>query len=131
MPWHDIATHIARALGARLVPYAEWLHRLERVAAAQVQLEGYGSRTKTQAMGLMPFFHGLNRTMSTGTRALGLPDWDGPRGIAVSPALAHPDVRQLGAEDVKRWIEYWRRTGFIRDELTWGMSQNSEDRARL
>lgn len=128
VPWHDIATHVARELGAQLVPYGEWLYTLERTAAAQVQSRGKGKKKKMRAVGLLPFFHDLNKTMLTGTRAMGFPQWDGPRGVAASPTLAHPDVERLGVNDVKRWIRYWRKTGFIQDGPAPGLV---EERARL
>ena len=102
VPWHNVAIHIARELGARLVPYSEWLFRLEQAAAAQVQSGGKGKKTRLRAVGLLPFFHDLNRTMLTGTRAMGFPEWDGPKGVAASPALADPRVKRLGAEDARR-----------------------------
>lgn len=115
VPWNDIATHLAHELGARLAPYVEWLNALERAAAKQ-ERGGKPLKSRMWAVRLPPFFYSLDVTPLTGPRAMGFPEWDGQGGAAASPTLAKPALTQLGAEDVKKWIRYWRTTGFIQDD---------------
>lgn len=115
VPWHDLATHIARELGARLVSYAEWFDALERAAVTR-EGQSRARKWRMRAAGLPPFLHNVDKMTLAGPRAGGMPVWDGPKGVAASPTLADPDVRRLGAEDVERWIGYWRKIGFIQGE---------------
>ncbi|TFY61437.1 hypothetical protein EVJ58_g4510 [Rhodofomes roseus] len=120
VPWHDIAAEVVRQVGGRLVPFQEWLHAVEAAAVLEKSrpppTKGAPKPRRMRAISLIPFYHALNMNMRDGARALGLPAWDGPRGVAASPTLADPDVAQLGADDVRRWVGYWRRVGFIRDD---------------
>ncbi|KZT63346.1 NAD(P)-binding protein [Daedalea quercina L-15889] len=127
VPWHDVAEHVACELGARLVSYSEWLRDVELFAVFKADCSVRKAR-RLRAQALLPFFQDMNRTMLAGARAMGFPAWDGPRGVAASPTLADPNLEQLSVEDVKRWIGYWRRIGFIQDEQA---HEGIQERARL
>jgi len=118
--WSDIAAEVVRAVGGRLVPFDDWLRAIEAaaiLAKSQPPTANEGKKPRRmRAISLIPFFRTLHKNMRDGARAMGFPAWDGPRGVAASPTLSDPDVAQLGAEDVRRWVNYWKRVGFIRED---------------
>lgn len=99
--WNAIAGPIAAALGVELVPFAEWHARLE--AAPNVR--------ELRARRLLPWFRGQALRMSSSPNAMGWPGMDTIYAVRASRTLADPALRQLGEEDVRRWLLYWRRVG--------------------
>ncbi|RPD58184.1 acetyl-CoA synthetase-like protein [Lentinus tigrinus ALCF2SS1-7] len=109
-PWHDIMAPIAKSLGVPLVPYEQWL------AALKTSVE-HGSAAEVEAMKLnpalrlLPFYESQGRTMSRDREPMGLVYLDTTKAQAASPALA--DLPALDAERAQRWVEAWKKAGFI------------------
>ncbi|KZT73709.1 acetyl-CoA synthetase-like protein [Daedalea quercina L-15889] len=117
--WHTLAVAISAEFGVLLVPYATWLSKLEQYAAQSLSgqhEEGAGEARMVQslrALQLLPMFRGVAENAGKGRRALGLPYMDVSRAKDASPTLADPELRQLSAEDVHRWLAYWRKVGLL------------------
>jgi hypothetical protein len=48
------------------------------------------------------------------TESMGLlPSVDVSRASAQSKTLGDPGLKQLGADDVNKWVMYWKRVGFL------------------
>ncbi|KAF8898448.1 acetyl-CoA synthetase-like protein [Infundibulicybe gibba] len=105
--WSSVARALSSELSVDLVTYDEWLAKLEELAALDIT----DKFKQTPALQLLGFFRSL-ATKSNGD-AFGLPKLDLTQALAASPTLANPVLPQLGDSDVKGWIEYWRRVGFL------------------
>ncbi|KAI0926228.1 putative NRPS-like protein biosynthetic cluster [Taiwanofungus camphoratus] len=122
--WHVLAAVVAAELSVPLVSYDEWLGKLEQTASSisdSVHEKGLRAESERdtvrslRALQLLDLFKGMAKSASdTSARlALGMAELAVTRAVAASPTLADPDARQLGAEDVKRWLGYWRKVGLF------------------
>ncbi|KAK0196977.1 hypothetical protein F5146DRAFT_1153799, partial [Armillaria mellea] len=93
--WSDIASVISAELNIKLVSYTEWLEELEKSTLDAVALP---------AIHLLPHYRHFGKTASFKNReAFGVPR------ITVGD-MAFP---QIGREDAKRWLTYWRSVGLL------------------
>jgi hypothetical protein len=67
-------------------------------------------KNSSRAARLLPFFRSLDRTSSGD--AFGFPKLDMRCAMEMSVSLRSLSG-QLGEEDVKRWIGYWRSVGLL------------------
>ncbi|CCM00767.1 uncharacterized protein FIBRA_02808 [Fibroporia radiculosa] len=113
--WNTIAVVIGTRFGIPLVPYARWLARLERITQATHE-ESSGEQATSRSLRvlqLLPMFKAIGASLQSGTMALGFHDIPASRALEASPTLADPELRQLGEEDVQRWLAYWQRAGLF------------------
>ncbi|KAH9912112.1 acetyl-CoA synthetase-like protein [Fomitopsis serialis] len=110
IPWHDLAVAISAEFAVPLVPFATWLAKLEEYAAAQGETTG---AARLHALHLLPKFREIRLQTDKGKMTLGTADMDVSRAKEASPTLADPGLRQIGVEDVKRWVAYWRKIGLF------------------
>ncbi|PCH45139.1 NAD(P)-binding protein [Wolfiporia cocos MD-104 SS10] len=119
--WHSIAATVASELGVPLISVEEWLRRL-RALVASSSAQSHKSQTsqgvekrhalpRLYALQLIPVYQNLLATLNTGRMAMGLPDVEITQTLRASPTLADPTLRDVGAEDVRAWLAYWRRVG--------------------
>ncbi|KAJ7894322.1 hypothetical protein B0H14DRAFT_802925 [Mycena olivaceomarginata] len=101
VPWRTLAAAAAFELGFQLVPYADWLSRLE--IATNVQENTVTSR----ATHLLHFFRSLNRKEISQEEAFGLMKVDMVNALSGSEHLRVMDW-QLAGKDMEQWIKYWR-----------------------
>ncbi|CCM00772.1 uncharacterized protein FIBRA_02813 [Fibroporia radiculosa] len=105
VPWSTLAAAAASVFATPLVPSTRWL----------AVLEAHARRTapapRLMAAHLLPFFERQIRRAERSALAFGLRDMDTARAREGSPTLADPALRQVGAEDVRRWIVYWEKVG--------------------
>ncbi|OSX58884.1 hypothetical protein POSPLADRAFT_1059977 [Postia placenta MAD-698-R-SB12] len=116
--WHSLAVHVAQAFSVPLVPYHEWLAKLEQAALDVSQAESAGSDSRKalqdlHAIQLLPFYRGLAANFNVGRLSVGMFQLDVSQAVAASPTLSDPNVSQLGAEHVKNWLAYWRKVGLL------------------
>ncbi|KZT07586.1 acetyl-CoA synthetase-like protein [Laetiporus sulphureus 93-53] len=112
--WHSLAEVVAQEFNVELVPFPEYVVKLEEVASSVsgAKADAQGEMVRSlRALHLLPFYRGLAEKGSDTRLAIGFGDLDVTRAVKVSPTLGDPNLRQLGAEDVKRWIAYWHRVG--------------------
>ncbi|KAJ6471940.1 hypothetical protein C8R45DRAFT_1013604 [Mycena sanguinolenta] len=107
VPWHTLAAVVAAELdGVPRVLYAEWLSRLEQAANGQ-------AASLLRASRLLQFFQSVKPDgHSSNVEAFGLPRVHMRRALGSSRSLAD-EGHQLGADDVKKWIKYWRSVGLL------------------
>ncbi|OSX62600.1 hypothetical protein POSPLADRAFT_1055973, partial [Postia placenta MAD-698-R-SB12] len=114
--WDTIMQPLASALSVPLVPYAEWLARLESLAEDQ-ETSAHGKQNERAALRLLYVYRKAHSTLATPRRleeSMGLmPRVATNKAPRLSSALADQAVRQLGTGDVERWLSYWRSVGFI------------------
>ncbi|KIM78762.1 hypothetical protein PILCRDRAFT_10982 [Piloderma croceum F 1598] len=109
VPWSTVFDAFCSLLTVPLVPYSEWLSRLEesgQSASAKAPMEALQSNP---ALRLIEFFRSDVMGLAS---AKGIP-LSLDEAQKASETLRVDNLAQLGIEDIKRWIDYWRSTGFI------------------
>lgn len=113
VPWNDVASSFAEALGIQLVPYSEWLAALEgRSAALTTEPEEVQKAfVEVPALRLMDFFRVARADIEAGKEALSVVSLASEKAQACSGVLR--EAKQVSSKDVDRWVIYWRKTGFL------------------
>lgn len=114
--WSSLFESFSSTLGIPLVSYAEWLSRLEKEAQAISGLSAEAEAAAIQsnpALRLISFYrrasmNGGSSMEAMGTQILSLED-----AKKASVTMRDENLKQLGSENVKRWLAYWRSTGFL------------------
>lgn len=114
--WSTIFKVFSSALNIQLVSYAEWLARLEISASvnssSSAELEADTIRSNP-ALRLINFFRGVSMDLDSSREALGIPMLSLDEAKKVSSTLQGGNLRELGTEDVLRWLGYWRSSSFL------------------
>ncbi|KAJ6471951.1 hypothetical protein C8R45DRAFT_836164 [Mycena sanguinolenta] len=108
VPWRTLAEAVALELGdeVAIVPYEDWCSRLEQAAKWQ-------TADSLRASRLLQFFRTLKPDgRRCNVEAFGLPKVDMARALGSSRSLVG-EGHQLGPDDVKQWIKYWRSVGLL------------------
>ena len=103
VPWDAVFVPMAQRLALPVVPYTEWVARLEASAAdacAKAGVEGHDA-----AHNLIHFFKG--ETISGATVSLST-----DRAVRVSKTLR--EARPLSKEDAVRFVEFWGKVGHLK-----------------
>lgn len=116
--WKSVLTAVAREMNVSLVPYTEWFNRLETGTYSSTGsfpiTSNFGSNL---ALALTDFYRIGTKPASAWrypTEAMNLePEVSLSRAIQASKTLANAEFPQLCDEDVRDWIEEWRRDGFL------------------
>lgn len=111
VPWSTIITPIARSLNLPLVPYAEWVTRLQK-SGENLDAKGEVDMMKVNpALRILDFF---SRTMLAeerggegGREMMGMPELSLRKAVEVAPALNEKNLPQLGEKDALSWLGYW------------------------
>ncbi|KAF9803968.1 hypothetical protein IEO21_09506 [Rhodonia placenta] len=115
--WHILASAVASEFAVPLVPYSEWLAKLEQAYQANKRDDlGNTKQDNNQdlrTLQLLPFFRGVAVKLDIARMAMGMPALSIEQAVARSPTLADHTIRQLGEEDVKKWLAYWRKVGLF------------------
>lgn len=106
---------LAKSLDIPVVPYDEWVARLEKSG------EGLSADEEVETMRLHPalkiidmFIQGrTTAAISASKEAMGLPLLETTQAQNVSPSLAPERLLQLTSEDALRWMAYWNRIGYL------------------
>ncbi len=110
--WTSIATTISKALDRPLVPYAEWLRRLEE-SADNVSIQ---NAKDDPALRLIDFFRSLqplNDRTTPYSEVFGFSSLSIETVTAVSKILEKESAIPLGAADVQMWLSYWKSINYI------------------
>ena len=101
---------MAQELDVALVPFNEWVARLEALlTSGQSEVELLRS---VRALHLLRWFKKLSAgPQDDNAQALGFAPLSGDRAAELCPALLNTPT--LGPTDAKKWLDYWRRTGFL------------------
>jgi hypothetical protein len=112
-PWSNLAIALSSQLSVPLVPYHEWLSKLEHIAI----LRDRNAHTAPDALAasrLLNFYRSIALKMDgieNPLEAFGFPRLSTARALNTSSTLV--DLEQLSDGDVKGWLAYWRGVGFI------------------
>ncbi|KAI0660272.1 hypothetical protein C8Q70DRAFT_1105691 [Cubamyces menziesii] len=110
IPWNDMIAPIASQLNVPLVPYEDWLARLQenidRDNSPTIELT-----EKSPALRLMSFFMMFVKASSK-REPLGGAYLSTEKSTAASPTLA--ELPMLNERNVQRWMDGWKKSGFLR-----------------
>ncbi|KIY53550.1 acetyl-CoA synthetase-like protein [Fistulina hepatica ATCC 64428] len=106
--WHVIAEACASQLGLQTCAYSEWLNRLESAADFEIDAE---RRAAVPALMLLDFFTRCGGEAAEDREALGMPRLLIDKMLTMSVSLRN--ASPLGSEDVRKWLSFWKRTGFL------------------
>jgi len=102
--WSSLARIIASRLKVDILPYSQWLERLEDAGKAVENAE-----QKISALRILPFYKGMLQCLDApDCEAFGMVEIETKQAVRLSKTLADPGLAQLGEEDVNRWLSYWR-----------------------
>jgi hypothetical protein len=98
----------ARIMNVPLVPYTQWFASLEKQASSQTG----ETLQNNPALRLLDFFRYTTRRRNLTENFLE-PELSCAKAMQESPTLRSMASNPLGAQDVAKWIGYWRSVGFI------------------
>ncbi|KAK0463111.1 uncharacterized protein EV420DRAFT_1618923 [Desarmillaria tabescens] len=102
-----ILQHVSSALSIPLIPYSQWIGAIEQTP----QEEGsHRVTSETPAVRLLEFFCFQGSGDTNNREAFGFPSLQ-TTNLGQTAILGN--LRQLGIEDVDKWLDYWRGVGFI------------------
>jgi hypothetical protein len=109
--WETIIGYISDALRVPLIPYDEWLTRLEASPKTDEALH------RNPALHLIDFYRALVVSKDVqrvdNMEAMGAPIYDTTTTVTEAPSLGPSHLAQLGKSDVESWVRYWRNTGAL------------------
>ncbi|EGN97840.1 hypothetical protein SERLA73DRAFT_109083 [Serpula lacrymans var. lacrymans S7.3] len=103
-PWSTIFAQFSTSLDLPLVPYKKWLECSED---ASLRSGGADARENPASV-ILDFF----RAGAMGLRRMSMEE-----AKKASPTLGDTTIRPLGASDVDLWLSYWRKSGFISNQV--------------
>jgi len=109
--WHTIAIAMSSEFSVPLVAFSEWLTILEQAAQATTTLKA--KSRDFRAPKLIPFYRSLEERSSSSRMSVGFPEVDITQALKLSSTLADPNLRQISAMDIRRWLEYWYSVGLL------------------
>jgi len=104
--WDDVFGYIAEKLGAPLVPYREWLSELKEASTTVKNTQEHS------ALRLLEFYGSL--TQGSGSEAGGLQSYNTEVTRDVCPVLNGEGLRGVKAEEIQRWLDYWKSLGLLK-----------------
>ncbi|EPQ52402.1 polyketide synthase, partial [Gloeophyllum trabeum ATCC 11539] len=122
VPWSSIANPIAASLNLSTISFQEWFQLLRE------ELEAIDRGTRTMSRELEPGIRAMDvyRTacpMDHPARAI--TDSNGitvilamEKALQCSPTLRDPRLPQIQPSDALKWIDYWRKIGFLPEQCS-------------
>jgi hypothetical protein len=115
--WDDLAKVFSRELKLPVVPYAEWVRRLEEAGNKSSQ-SPKPSIEALPAILLLDFFKGAVTSATSDASHtkgfMGTPNLSIDEALKASMTLSDAEVMgQLGEDDVCRWLEFWKSANHI------------------
>ncbi|TCD61585.1 hypothetical protein EIP91_008188 [Steccherinum ochraceum] len=114
--WNSLMQPIGQALHLPLVPYPDWLARLERSAhAIKTPADVEEAKRENPAWSLIALFRRANtdRSKTPWRRAVGQAVFDMSHSLAVAPSLSQENLPALNGDDALKWLYFWRKAGIL------------------
>jgi hypothetical protein len=114
VPWEAVIGPIAETLAVPVVPYEEWLARLEASPRTDEDLH------RNPALHLIDFYRAS--AVPGGIRdvqdreALGMALYETTVTAAEAPSLSPSRLTRLGRDEAESWIGYWKSKGVLEVE---------------
>ncbi|THH32206.1 hypothetical protein EUX98_g1995 [Antrodiella citrinella] len=118
VPASTVLSVFSETLSLPLIPFAEWVERLQKSS----QDCGSGNQeeilNKNPALKLLGFF--VDGVSATNVEAFGAIRMDTSQAVAEVESLQEERLAQLSADDARGWLSYWKSIGFLDDNVTGG-----------
>jgi hypothetical protein len=111
VPWNAIFSRIASTLKVDLVPYSDWVARLEEKRLELEENATAKGGKKPNALNMLDIFFGPATVHSDPDTEAFLPKVSTELARRVVPSFG--SIRQLNEEDIDRWLTYWKSIGLI------------------
>jgi hypothetical protein len=116
VPWNSVFGRIASILNVDLVPYSDWVarlesNRLEFEEEAAANRGSGGSAKRPNAFNLLDIFYAPAVLHSNPETEAFLPKISTEVAQRVVPSFG--SIRQLGDDDIDRWLTYWKSIRLI------------------
>lgn len=114
--WNSIMNPISKALHLPLVPYAEWLARLEKSRfTIKTPSDVEEMKHRNPAWSLIDLFRSMkaHRSEAPWRRAAGQTVLDMSHSLSAAPCLSEENLPELNGEDAINWLQFWRRIGVL------------------
>ncbi|KAK0497789.1 hypothetical protein EDD18DRAFT_1159316 [Armillaria luteobubalina] len=98
---------VSSTLRIPLVPYSQWIGAIEKTYQNQ---ESDRAASETPALRLLEFFRSQGGSDTNNGEAFGFPSL---QTTNLEQSVTLENLRQLGIEDVDKWLNYWRGADFI------------------
>ena len=108
--WNSMMEPLAKLLGLHVVPFDEWVERLEKSGEGLDANEEVAMMQKNPALKIIGTFIRA-KSRQAGREALGLPQLDTTQAQKVAPSLVPEKLPPLSVDDAVRWIEFGRAMG--------------------
>jgi len=99
--WDDMFGYIAKKLDVPLVAYHEWLSKLKEASTTVKNTHEHS------ALRLLEFYESL-------IQGSGQPSCNAEVARGVCPVLNEEGLRDLKAEEIQRWLNYWESLGILK-----------------
>ena len=104
-PWNMVIEYIGQKFDVPLVPWAEWLDRLEKSEASTF---GNGNT----ALRLL-WFYKAAKVEDDYRDAGGIVRYDLTIAMSETTVLDPENLRDIGPDDVQKWLDFWEFVGCI------------------
>ena len=104
--WDDVFDYISKELGVPLVPYHEWFSKLKEASTTVMNAQEHS------ALRLIEFYEALDD--GNGFEVGGLPLCNTEVARSVCPVLNEEGLRAVKAEEIQRWLDYWKTLGLLK-----------------
>jgi thioester reductase-like protein len=104
IPYSTLIRYAADIYNVPVIPYAEWLSKLE-AQLPDANVDAKVAMKERPFLALLPVFRRFDENTFPDSM-----DVETRRAEEVAEALSEDHLPLLGREDVRRWIEYWKKT---------------------
>lgn len=114
--WNSIIRPISKALQLPLVPYKDWLARLEDSGRTlRTPADIAEAKHRNPAWTLIHLFRRVhvNRSEAPWRWSVGQAVLDMSHSLAVAPCLGKDNLPSLNEEDAVKWLLFWKRIGVL------------------
>ena len=105
IPWNVIVGYVAQKFDIPLVPWAEWLNRLEKS-------EPSASENENAALRLLGFYKAA-KVEADYRDAGGIARYDLSIAMSETTVLDPENLSSIGPDDVQKWLDFWESIGCI------------------
>lgn len=111
--WASIMEPLAKVLGLGIVPFEEWVNRLEKSGEDLTADKEVEVMRQNPALKIIGTFIRAKLAPPMCREAMGIPHLDSTQAQRVSSSLAPERLPELTVSDALRWVEYWKSIGFL------------------
>ena len=103
-PWNAVMGYVAHKFNIPLVPWTEWLDRLEKSEPSTLENEN-------AALRLLGFYK--TAKLEEHRDAGGVSQYDLSIAMSETAVLGPENLSDISTDDVQRWLDFWESIGCI------------------